>query len=122
MNFGVAVSIRFTFFRQIGRMIDWQRIAQLENDLGADELPELITLFLNEVGGAVSAMDKPTEDDLHFLRGSASTLGFRDLARLAGLGEEALRQDGAVVVDCISIRTAFTAESSELLLKYPNCD
>ena len=90
MNFGVAVSIRFTFFRQIGRMIDWQRIAQLENDLGADELPELITLFLNEVGGAVSAMDKPTEDDLHFLRGSASTLGLEILPALPDWGKKRL--------------------------------
>ena len=100
-------------------MIDWQRISELEQDLGKDELPELIHVFLQEVGEAISALDTPTEADLHSLRGTAATLGFAQLADLATQGEYALKHDALAEIDCAKIQLAYTSERTELLSRFP---
>jgi len=103
-------------------MIDWTRIAQLEDDLGADELPGLVSLFLAEVGEAMDSCQperEPTEEALHFLKGCALTLGFRDLARLASDGEGILKQCGGQSVDKSAIVGAYTLEREELLTRFP---
>lgn len=121
-GFYCGVSNRFIFTVHGVRMIDWQRISELERDVGADELPELIAVFLSEVGGAISALGQPTEEEMHFLRGSAATLGFAELATLAGQGEDALKRDRSAAVNCAMIKSAYTSEKSELLTRFPKVE
>ncbi|WP_108483796.1 Hpt domain-containing protein [Oceaniglobus ichthyenteri] len=73
-------------------MIDWHRVEQLKGEIGADDFAEVVVLFLDEVDGVIARLDTRTDtvnlgDDLHFLKGSALNLGFRDFARLCQDGE-----------------------------------
>jgi len=74
-------------------MIDWIRVADLRSEVGEDDFLEVIELFLEEVEEVTfrlkTAPDPERyEDDLHFLKGSALNLGFRDLGALCQTGEK----------------------------------
>lgn len=99
-------------------MIDWDRITELKNDMGQDEFPALVSIFLDEVENALSNLNgqtAPIEADFHFLKGSALTLGFQDLAKLASAGEIALHQDADAQVEVSPIAKAYDLEKRELL-------
>ncbi|EPX77466.1 Hpt domain-containing protein [Litoreibacter arenae] len=58
-------------------MLNWSRVAELKDDLGAEDFQEVTALFLEEVEEKLAALgDAPPADDLHFLKGSAANLGF----------------------------------------------
>lgn len=72
-------------------MIDWGRIKELRDEIGANELLEIVDIFLEEVSANVEALsevsDRQLGDSLHAIRGSALNLGFQDLAALCQKGE-----------------------------------
>lgn len=73
-------------------MIDWDRVEELRDEVGAEDFTEIALLFLQEVDevGArlASAPDPDTlQADLHFLKGSALNLGFARLGSLCAEGE-----------------------------------
>jgi len=74
-------------------MIDWSRVASLRDEVGADDFQEVVSLFLEEADAAVSDLGTAGPDmleaQLHFLKGSALSLGFTDFARLCEEGERA---------------------------------
>ena len=77
-----------------GCMINWAQIKQLEEDVGSEDLSEVVTLFLSEVDEAVSELDAVsggTPQDiaaaLHFLKGSAFNLGFQEFGDYCAEGE-----------------------------------
>jgi len=75
-------------------MIDWERVEELKQEVGADDFAEVVELFLEEVEDTITRMkDTPTlgtlEDDLHFLKGSALNLGFSRFSSLCQTGETA---------------------------------
>lgn len=81
-------------------MINWQQIRQLEEDVGAEDLAEVVTLFLAEVDEAIEELDGitqkgPTEiaDAMHFLKGSAFNLGFQRFGEFCS-EREALAHSG----------------------------
>jgi histidine phosphotransfer protein HptB len=85
-----------------GAMIDWNRVAALRDEIGAGEFAEVVEMFLTESDEAITRLKTgkpyPTlEAELHFLKGSALNLGFRDLAELCSLGEK--RAAGGQSVD-----------------------
>ncbi len=103
-------------------MIDWSRIDEIEQELGADEVPELVAVFLDEVGDAMGPLAQniqPSEAALHFLKGCALTLGFDDLAKLASDGEARKKASGDCCVDTVEICAAYQNEKSELLERFP---
>lgn len=72
--------------------IDWDRVAQLREEVGPEEFAEVVDLFLEEVDDAVARLAVAAEpgalrDDLHFLRGSALNLGFSAFGQLCQDGE-----------------------------------
>jgi HPt (histidine-containing phosphotransfer) domain-containing protein len=74
-------------------MIDWDRVTELRNEIGVEDFAEVVDLFLeeaDEVAENISANLTPdaVESALHFLKGSALNLGFRDLAQLCQIGEK----------------------------------
>lgn len=73
-------------------MIDWKRVAELREEIGADGFVEVADMFLDEAEGAVQALvaglpPDEVEGQLHFLKGSALNLGLCDLAVICQEGE-----------------------------------
>lgn len=103
-------------------MIDWERVAELRDEVGADDFDEVVDLFIEEVEGTIAhlreAPDMTTlEADLHFLKGAALNLGFQAFSVMCEKGEhmagrgEAEAVDIPAILDCFDTsRTAFTEE------------
>ncbi len=75
-------------------MINWDRVDELREEVGAEDLVEVIELFLEEVEEVISRLQTAPdpsryEEDLHFLKGSALNLGFRKFGALCEAGEKA---------------------------------
>lgn len=73
-------------------MIDWDRVANLRDEVGEDDFAMIVDLFQEEVDEVIARLRADPslariEEDLHFLRGSALNLGFRALGRLCHEGE-----------------------------------
>lgn len=74
-------------------MIDWKRVRDLRDEIGDEDFPEVVELFLEEAEEVVERLnDAPgqtenLEQDLHFLKGSAMSFGFVDLSGLCQDGE-----------------------------------
>ncbi len=74
-------------------MIDWSRVEELRDEIGAEDFDEVVELFLSEVEDRIDlaltkAESESFEEDLHFLKGSALNLGFDQFAQLCGAGEQ----------------------------------
>ncbi len=77
-------------------MINWQQARQLQQDVGKDEMAEVVELFISEVDEAIetlrnnystmAASEKTAA--FHFLKGCALNLGFNTFGAQCGLGEE----------------------------------
>jgi HPt (histidine-containing phosphotransfer) domain-containing protein len=100
-------------------MIDWERVAQLREEVGPEDFIEVVDLFLEEVDGVTARLALASEgtrlrDDLHFLKGSALNLGFDAFGRLCQEGEKAVARgsmpDLAALLRCYAVsREAFLA-------------
>lgn len=64
-------------------MLDWARVSELQSDLGADDFEEIVALFMEEVEECLDQLTSNNNgklaEHLHFLKGSAANLGFRDM-------------------------------------------
>ncbi len=105
-------------------MIDWQRVQQLQSEVGAEELDEVVEIFLEEVDTVLARMvNMPTpetlEQDLHFLKGSAMSLGFRKLSNLCRDGESASRKNLADTVSLTEISECYEASKQVFLEQLP---
>lgn len=92
-------------------MIDWERVAELRSEIGAEGFAEVLELFLDEVENVVMRLgQRPGKlgDELHFLKGSALNLGFRDFGAMCQDGERRcaagneMGVDVAAILDCYS--------------------
>lgn len=67
-------------------MIDWTRVAELQDDLGVEDFEEITVLFMEEVDGCLDQLAKDSggsfAEQLHFLKGSAANLGFRAMQQI----------------------------------------
>ncbi len=108
-------------------MINWQRLRELHDEIGAEDFDEVVDLFLAEVGGAVDrvATEQDLETlgrDLHFLKGSALSLGFDQFAQLCQAGELTAKKDAQTVeiepiLACyMQSKAAFLAEYQQQLM------
>lgn len=101
-------------------MIDWQRVAELRDAVGADEFPAILELFLDEVEGVVMRLsaESPRQlgDDLHFLKGSAWNLGFAEFGRLCEAGETLAGRGRAGLVSVDELMGSYSA-SKQLFMR-----
>jgi HPt (histidine-containing phosphotransfer) domain-containing protein len=109
-------------------MIDWSRVIQLRDEVGEDDFDEVFDLFLEEVGEVIARLRvNPDHDalerDLHFLKGSALSLGFSTFSTLCQNGEREAANGNADTVDIGEIianfeksRIAFQAEAKAHLV------
>jgi histidine phosphotransfer protein HptB len=82
-------------------MIDWDRVAQLREEIGTSDFDEVVEMFLDETDEVIDRLRAgapyPTlEAELHFLKGSALNLGLRQLAGLCDAGEKLAAGGGQV--------------------------
>jgi len=101
-------------------MLDWNRVAELREEVGEDAFDEVVEMFLEEVEevfgelkAKVATLDLPNQ--MHFLRGSALNLGFADLANLCFEAEVQAQRSGCEAVDIGLILTAFDASKIILI-------
>jgi len=105
-------------------MIDWERVTELKEEIGKEEFDEIVEIFLEEVEESLTELgaapaDANLRDIMHFLKGSALNLGFRDFADLCQRGEAAAAAGGSDQIDRGAIQTCYGA-SRELLLSQVN--
>ncbi len=92
-------------------MIDRTRVGELRQEVGEDDLAEVVVLFCEEVEETLGRIQAPAArivpDDLHFLKGSALNIGLIEMAGLCQLAEKALRSDPGATPDIPEIAQAF---------------
>lgn len=101
-------------------MINWSRVNELREEVGAEDFGEVVELFLEEVEEVISRLrdnaDRSAlEQDLHFLKGSALNLGFSDFAALCQDGEKLSSCGHAEDVDLKMIVQGFENSRSQFL-------
>lgn len=103
-------------------MIDWKRVQELRDEIGADGFGEVADMFLDEADQAVAALVSGVpageiEGQLHFLKGSALNLGLSDLAAVCHEGERAAALGRAATVDIAQIASVYQASRRALLAR-----
>ncbi|MBW4706735.1 Hpt domain-containing protein [Roseobacter sp. YSTF-M11] len=101
-------------------MIDWERVATLREEVGAEDFDEVVELFLEEVDAAISELtaQQPCNDleaRLHFLKGSALSLGFQQFSGLCQVGETAVAHDPKAAVDVAEILASYESSRGVFL-------
>ena len=109
-------------------MIDWARLDELHDDLGAETLQELVDVFLTESDEialrlAPQCTVAELADHFHSLKGSSANLGLSDVANMCGDAETTARTEGATVEDMAPwitrIRAAYDTARGDLLAGLP---
>ena len=91
-------------------MIDWDRVANLRAEIGDADFAEVVEMFLSESDEVIARLragrpDPTLEAELHFLKGSALNLGFRELASLCSRGEKLAAAGDSV--DLVRVTTSY---------------
>lgn len=101
-------------------MIDWDRVAELRNDMGEEDFVEVVQLFLAEVQEVADRLrtspDRAQlEKDLHFIKGSAYNLGFARLGALCADGEQQATAGDAAGVDVAAILDCYATSRQDFV-------
>ena len=101
-------------------MIDWGKVSELRDEIGAEDFADVVELFLEEVQGTIDRLrvgvaPAALEGDLHFLKGSALNLGFRQFSNLCQKGESAAAEGRQDEIDIDPILASFDASKAEFL-------
>jgi len=101
-------------------MIDWDRIRTLRDDIGKDDFPDVVELFVEEVSEMIEDLRKTPKletlgAELHALKGSALNLGFETFAQLCQEGETAAINGTPETVELSPIIGCYDASKIEFL-------
>jgi HPt (histidine-containing phosphotransfer) domain-containing protein len=101
-------------------MIDWERVLELEEEVGKEDFDEVIQLFLEEVEERIPMLlaartPEDLETTLHFLKGSALNLGFAQFSALCQSGETAASAGQTEAIDCTEIVACFSLSKQTFL-------
>ena len=85
-------------------MINWDRVEELRDEIGAEDFAEVVELFLEEVEQVIDKLSRAPDvntlgDDLHFLKGSAMNLGFQALGKICQSEERKAARGAAAEVE-----------------------
>jgi histidine phosphotransfer protein HptB len=97
-------------------MICWERVFELREEVGEDDLSEIVSLFLEETEVALGQLREATSPDeaealLHTLKGSALNLGFHEMGKLCS-GPGGSGVEGQEVERIVAV---FESSKAELL-------
>lgn len=103
-------------------MIDWKRVNALREEVGAEDFDEVVELFLEEVDCEIETLQTARSEGhlsekLHFLKGSALSLGFRQFSGLCKAGEAALSGNVGASVDLAELLACYRQSREEFLSK-----
>ncbi|MCQ0091483.1 Hpt domain-containing protein [Roseovarius sp. M141] len=103
-------------------MIDWSRVRELQNEIGAEDFGEVVEIFLEEVESEIADLHAgcdpaQLEYKFHSLRGSALNLGFRAFAEHCQTGETAAAQSQHSQIDVPATRTIYDLSKTEFLTR-----
>lgn len=101
-------------------MIDWNRVTELREEIGAEDFGEVVEIFLEEVEAEISQLKDLVPQDaleakLHFLKGSALNLGFTDFASMCQTGEICAAQKAFDQIDLPDILATYDRSKSVFL-------
>lgn len=98
-------------------LVNWERVRELEAEIGPEHFAEVVEIFLDECDGASARLPRTDalEADLHFLRGAAMNLGLEAMAAACQAGERAAARGQAAVVDRAAIAALYDDSRAALL-------
>ncbi|WP_456387825.1 Hpt domain-containing protein [Profundibacter sp.] len=101
----------------VGKMINWDRVNELKDEVGIDDFREVIAMFLEEVEDTMVRMIAvpdlaALEEDMHFLKGSALNLGFAHFSDLCQAGEKAAGNGQADTINLDDVFESYAASKS----------
>lgn len=98
-------------------MINWDKVEELREDIGAEDFGEIVEVFLQEVEEELASLPGKAVSELaasmHFLKGSALNLGFEGFAEKCLQGERA-----ATEIEIPALLSCYDASKSQFLQKY----
>lgn len=105
-------------------MIHWSRVNELRDEVGAEDFREVVDLFLEEVEEVIDRLRadgsrEALEQDLHFLKGSALSLGFESFSTLCQDGERQSASGAADTVDIDAIINNYEQSKTVFLHELP---
>lgn len=100
-------------------MIDWERFNELRDEIGAEDLADVVAVFLDETDEVMARIREVSatqmESKLHFLKGSALNLGLRAFADLCQEGEKRAAAGQADPVDLDRLSVLYDTSKSAFL-------
>lgn len=101
-------------------MINWTRVAELRDEIGAEDFGDVVDLFLEEVDEEIVGLSEPNsgtglESRLHFLKGSALNLGFEAFSDLCRDGEQQAAGGEGGSVDLALICDTYARSKTQFL-------
>ena len=100
-------------------MIDWTRVAELRDEIGAEDFGDVVEIFLEEVEDTIDRLRRAGPDDyeamLHFLKGSALNLGFTRFSGLCQTGEFLAAGGKATEIPVDEILEVYEASKQEFI-------
>ena len=104
-------------------MIDWFRVTELRDEIGAEDFEEVVEIFLEEVEGVLDKLRtgdrSQLEQDLHFLKGSALNLGFEKFSSTCQDGERRSSQGEGDTVDLPGVISLYESSKATFLTELP---
>lgn len=106
-------------------MIRWERYEELRQEVGDEDLAEIVDLFLSELEETIAAiMSTPaaglTADAFHSLKGSCLNIGFDGLANLCAVAETAILRGEAGGIDRDMLAETYSASRSGFMNRLRN--
>ena len=108
-------------------MINWDQVKQLEEDIGAEDFGDVVVMFIEEVDEAVDNLrPSPTLEGeamssaMHFLKGSAANLGFKDFSEYCATGEKLAESGASGDVDLANVVRLYDESKQHFLSEVSN--
>ena len=99
-------------------MIDWDRIAELQEEVGEEDFAEVLDMFFSEVEDALNGLSDASPEGwasgLHFLKGAALNIGMEALSTQCRDAEIALKTDPGAQIEATALRATLQASQDEL--------
>lgn len=107
-------------------MLNWQQVRQLQTDVGKEDMPEVVELFICEVDEALENLqinyaDMALEDScaaFHFLKGCASNLGFQAFGDMCTKGESTTKNGQKPDFEITDFADIYTRSKQQFLQEY----
>jgi len=101
-------------------MIDWDRVRALRDEVGAEDVDEIIDLFFCEVERVMATLSEVSDakslgENVHFLKSGALNLGFSAFSDLCGQAEKDAESGIWKDVDIRAIMASYAASKSAFL-------